>query len=115
MKTVTLEVKSPDEAMAGFVQAWKSSKPKASANIVFATPELLWPILTTKRWKLLKILCGAGPVSIPEMARRADRDVKTVQTDVTALLNAGILDHAESGDIVFPYDAIKVEFLLRAA
>ncbi len=58
---------------------------------------------------------GAGPVSIREAARRVDRDVKAVHSDVTALLNAGVLDRAEGGGIVFPFEAIKVEFLLQAA
>jgi hypothetical protein len=34
---------------------------------------------------------------------------------VTALLTAGVLDRAAGGGIVFPYEAVKVEFLLRAA
>lgn len=54
-------------------------------------------------------------MSIREAARRVDRDDKAVHGGVTARLNAGVLDRAEGGGIVFPYDAVKVEFLLRAA
>lgn len=68
-----------------------------------------------KRWALLKALCGAGPVSIREAARRAGRDVKAVHGDVTAPLNAGVLDRSDDGRIAFPFDAVKVEFLLLAA
>jgi len=64
---------------------------------------------------LLKALCGAGPVSIRETARRVGRDVKAVHGDVTALLNAGVLDRMDDGRIVFPFEAVKVDFLLRAA
>jgi predicted transcriptional regulator len=115
MKTVTLDVRSPSEAMADFTQAWKTGKPQRSARISFATPELLWKVLTEKRWELLKALCGAGPVSIREAARRVGRDVKAVHGDVTALLNAGVLGRTEDGQIVFPFEAVKVEFLLQAA
>ena len=115
MKTVTLDVKSPADSMASFVQTWKTGKPQKNARISFATPELLWRVLTEKRWELLKVLCGAGPVSIREAARRVGRDVKAVHADVTALLNAGVLDRTENGRIVFPFDAVKVEFLLQAA
>lgn len=115
MKTVTLDVRTPQEAMADFTRSWKTGKPQKSARISFATPELLWRVLTQKRWELLKALCGAGPVSIREAARRAGRDVKAVHGDVTALLNAGVLDRTEDGRIVFPFDAVKVEFLLQAA
>ena len=72
-------------------------------------------MLTQKRWELLKALCGAGPVSIREAARRVGRDVKAVHGDVTALLTAGVIDRTDDGRIVFPFEAVKVEFLLQAA
>jgi predicted transcriptional regulator len=115
MKTVTLSVQTPKAAMAAALAAVKSGKPQKSAHISFATPELLWRVLTAKRWELLKSLCGAGPVSIREAARRVGRDVKAVHADVTALLLAGMLDRTESGQIEFPYEAVKVEFMLEAA
>jgi predicted transcriptional regulator len=115
MKTVTLEVRAPADSMADFAHAWKTGKPQKSARISFATPEILWQVLTAKRWELLKALCGAEPVSIREAARRVDRDIKAVHGDVTALLNAGVLDRTEDGKIEFPFDAVKVEFLLNAA
>ena len=115
MKTVILEVRSPKDSMTGFVNAWMTGRAEKSARIAFASPELLWQVLTAKRWELLKALCGIGPVSIREAARRVGRDVKAVHGDVTALLNAGVLDHAEGGGIIFPFDAVKVEFMLQAA
>ncbi len=115
MKTVTLEVRPPAAAMADALAAAKSGKPQKSARISFATPELLWRVLSAKRWELLKALCGAGPVSIREAARRVGRDVKAVHADITALLLAGVLDKTDSGRIEFPYEAVKVEFLLEAA
>ena len=115
MKTVTLDVRPPSEAMTDFANAWKSGKGSRSARISFAAPELLWQVLTAKRWELLKALCGAGPVSIREAARRVNRDVKAVHGDVTALLSAGVLSRTEGGEIEFPFEAVKVEFLLQAA
>jgi predicted transcriptional regulator len=100
--------------MADFTSAWKSGKGSRSARISFAAPELLWQVLTAKRWQLLKTLCGAGPVSIREAARRVHRDVKAVHGDVTALLSAGVLSRTETGEIEFPFAAVKVEFLLHA-
>ena len=115
MKTVILEVSPPDESMASFLRSWKSGKTERNTRIAFATPELLWQVLTAKRWELLKALCGAGPVSIREAARRVERDVKAVHADITALLIAGVIDRTAGGGIVFPFEAIKVEFLLEAA
>jgi predicted transcriptional regulator len=63
---------------------------------------------------LVRALTGAGVVSIREAARRVNRDVRAVHADVTALINAGILDRTENG-IEFPYDALHVDFVLKAA
>ncbi len=115
MKTLTLDVRAPCESMAEFVHAWKTGEGERTARMSFATPELLWKVLTAKRWELLKAMCAAGPISIREAARRVNRDVKAVHGDITALLNAGVLDRVEDGRVIFPFDAIKVEFLLRAA
>jgi predicted transcriptional regulator len=101
--------------MADFARAWNTGKAQKTERISFAAPKLLWRVLTEKRWELLKVLCGAGPVSIREAARRVGRDVKAVHGDVTSLFNAGVLERNEDGQIVFPFDAVKVEFLLQAA
>lgn len=115
VKTVVLDVRSPNEAMADFVRVWKAGKAVKVAHISFATPELLWKVLSAKRWQLLKTMCGVDPLSIREVARRVGRDVKAMHTDLTALLNTGVLDRGEDGRVIFPFDAVKVEFLLHAA
>lgn len=115
MKTVILDVRPPEEAVQDFVVAWKTGQARKHARISFPTPELLWKVLTAKRWELLKAMCGAGPLTVRDAARRVNRDVKSVHNDLTALLVAGVLDRTESGQVEFPYEAVKVEFLLQAA
>ena len=63
MKTVILEVRAPNDAMGNFAHAWKIGKAEKTARISFATPELLWKVLTAKSWELLKALCGAGAIN----------------------------------------------------
>jgi predicted transcriptional regulator len=115
MTTLTLEVRKPREAAMDFVTAWKGGRGARGPRIAFANEEILWRVLTAKRWELLKALCGAGPISIREAARLVGRDVKAVHGDITALLNAGIIERTHTRKIEFPYDAVKVEFMLRAA
>lgn len=115
MRTVVLEVRSLAETLADASRAMKTGRGEREARIAFATPELLWKVLTAKRWELLKALCGTGPVSIREAARRVERDVKAVHADVKALLHAGLLSHTADGRIEFPFQAIKVDFVLKAA
>jgi hypothetical protein len=49
-------------------------------------PELLWRVPSAKRWELPKALCGAG-----------------------------LLNRTEDGNVEFPHEAAKREFLLQAA
>lgn len=114
MKTVTIDVRPLADTLGDFVHAWKSGKASAP-RISFDSPELLFKVLSGKRWELLNMMTGADPMSIREAARRMERDVKAVHSDVTALLNAGILSKTDDGMIVFPYDAIHVDFMLKAA
>jgi predicted transcriptional regulator len=115
MNTVILEVRSLADTLADASRAMQTGTGDGEARFAFATPELLWQVLTAKRWALLRAMCGAGPISIREVARRVDRDVKAVHGDVTSLLDAGILRRTPEGRIEFPFDAVKVEFMLQAA
>src|SRR5947208_2529766 len=88
---------------------------KQGARISFASEELLWKTLTPKRWALLKVMAGGGSLAIREIARRAGRDVRAVHSDVHVLLRAGVLEKTADGGVIFPYDAIHVNFLLKVA
>lgn len=113
MATVTLGVSSI-EHMTEEVQAAFRGVPQG-ARIDFASIDLLWRVLTRKRWDLLATLAGQGGVTIREAARRVGRDVKAVHGDVTALLAAGVLERGEDGLVSFPYDAVRVDFTLTRA
>jgi predicted transcriptional regulator len=112
MTTVTFGVASREDVSR---RAEAAMRGKAQgAHISFASPELLFSLMTAKRWQIVRAMAGAGPLSIREVARRVGRDVKAVHGDVQALLAAGVLDKAE-GRVVFPYEAVHVDVLVRAA
>jgi len=113
MKKVTLAVSSQEDTNRRFLKAF--GKESQGTIISFESPTLLFKILTGKRWEMLKMMTGSGPMSIREAARRLDRDVKAVHGDVHALLRAGILQKNENGRIEFPFDAVRVDFTLKAA
>lgn len=113
MRTITLVISSRQSSGRRFLQSLEGEP--QGAFISFESPELLFKILTGKRWELLKLMTGAGPMAIREIARRSGRDVKAVHGDVHALLNAGMLQKTDKGLIDFPYDAVHVDFTLKAA
>lgn len=113
MNTVTIGVSSLEAAKGRMRRAFRGER--QGAFIGFASLELLWKVLTPKRWGIVRAMTGAGPLAIRAVARRVDRDVKSVHGDVQALLKAGVLERADDGRIVFPYDQIHVDFVVRAA
>jgi len=113
MNAIRLEISSRKKTNERFLRAFEK-KPQG-AYISFASPSLLFKVLSGKRWDLLKIMTGAGPLTIREAARRLKRDVKAVHGDIHALLNVGILQKTEQNLIIFPFDAVHVDFLLKAA
>lgn len=112
MNTVTLGLPSPDATKQRMAAAFRGEA--QGAHLSFASAELLWKVLTAKRWEILRAMTGEGEMAIRELARRVGRDVKAVHGDVQALLAAGILDRADRG-VIFPYDAIHVDFTLTKA
>lgn len=113
MNTVILEVRTLENVLQDFAVTWRTGQ-SSTPRISFDTPELLWQVLTAKRWEILRAMTGAGGLAIREIARRVGRDVKAVHADIHALLQAGLLEKT-GGNVVFPYDAIHVDFMLQAA
>ncbi len=113
MRTVTLGIASREGVNRRFLRAFEGES--QGVFISFESAALLFKVLTGKRWELLNMMTGAGPMTIREAARRVRRDVKAVHSDVHALLNTGILQKTDNGRIEFPFDAVRVDFTLKAA
>jgi len=113
MKTVTLSVANRQDMKQRALDAFSGKR--RGAHISFASADLLWKVLTAKRWDLLKAMAGGGGMTLREAARRAGRDVKAVHGDVHALLATGVLRKNADGKIEFPFDAVHVDFVLKAA
>lgn len=112
MNTVTLSIASREEVTSRALAAFEGKR--QGSHISFASVDLLWRTLTAKRWEILQAMAGQGPLSLREVARRVGRDVKAVHGDVHALLDAGVLNRGDGG-VLFPFDAVHVDFTLDAS
>jgi predicted transcriptional regulator len=113
MRTVHIGVASATETKARAKAAFKGAA--QGEHISFASLDLMHRVLTPNRWGVLKAMMGRGEIGVRELARVLERDVKAVHTDITALAEAGVIERTESGAVSFPYDAIRVDFTVRAA
>lgn len=114
MKTVVIGVASRAELTARMLRAIETGKPQGAYRS-FETLEDLWRTLSPKRWAILQAMTGSGALAGREVARRVGRDIKGVHTDVQVLLNAGLLDKTAEGMLLFPFEAVHVDFMLLAA
>lgn len=113
MRTVTIEVASLEDTQARMKAAFRGEP--QGCFISFPSHEDLWTTLTPNRWSILKAMTGAGPLGVRELARKVRRDVKGVHTDVQALVLCGMIDKTPDGKLLFPYDAVHVDFVMKAA
>ena len=114
MSTLTMDVASLANRLDDMVETMETGTAR-KPGYSFSSARSLMRTLGGKRFELIQALSGAGPVTIREAARRAQRDVKAVHSDVQALLACGVLDKTADGKIEFGYDAVRVDFLLKAA
>ena len=62
MNVVTLEVGSRDKSNERFLSALKGEA--QGAFISFESPAVLFKLFSGKRWDLLKVMAGAGPMTV---------------------------------------------------
>lgn len=113
MSTVTIGISSFEDTVERARRAFKGVG--QGERISFETVEDLWKVLTPRRWEIIRAMAGGGPMSIRAAARLVGHDVKTIHDDVQALLRAQILEKDGDGQIVFPYDAVHVDFVITKA
>ena len=115
MRTVILGVETQTDLTRRIMATAHGQRKAGDDRISFESVSDLWRVLAPKRMEIVRVMTGAGPLTIREVARRVDRDFKGVHSDVTLLLGAGILERTERGGVEFPYDRVHVEFDLMAA
>jgi predicted transcriptional regulator len=113
MTTVTIEVSDTDTTKRRAKAAFHGEP--QGCFITFLSDEELWATLTANRWAIVKAMTGAGPVGVRELARRVGRDAKGVHTDAQALVSAGVVERTDDGKLLFPYDEVRLELVLKAA
>ena len=68
MKIVTFGIATLDDVKRHVADAFRGKR--QDARISFASPELLFSLMTPKRWEILRAIGGEGPMSIREAARQ---------------------------------------------
>ncbi len=106
------------EALDRFERVWaragKGTARRAEVRLTFESLPLLLANLTPARWTLLERLRAAGPLSINELARRLGRHYKNVHTDVTRLIELGLVERRTDRRVAVVWDIVAAEMRLAA-
>ncbi len=81
-------------------------------HLGFESARALFSDLTPARIDLLDTLRSIGPSSMYALAKTADRNYSNVHTDVSRLLELGLIERAEDGMVSVPFESIEIRFPL---
>ena len=81
----------------------------------FETPAQFFGQLSEKRWDIVRSAQGKGEMSVRELARVVDRDVKRVHDDIVILAELGLLERTAGGGVTCPYTSMHIDMYLQAA
>jgi len=117
-RKIEVGVGSLSEALDRFERTWAGARKRAGRaaeiRLTFESLPVLLANLTPARWTLLEQLKRGGPVSINELARRLGRHYKNVHTDVSRLIELGLIERRADQRVAVVWDIVAAEMRLAA-
>ena len=117
-RKIEVSVGRLSDALDRFEHSWKhAAKGEARAaevRLTFDSLPALLRNLTPARWTLLEQLKRHGPLSINELARRLGRHYKNVHTDVSRLIELGLIERHADQRVAVAWDVVTAEMRLAA-
>ena len=114
-RILELRVGPPADALDRFEAAWnRVAEGRKVAPLRVLSLESLPAVvkaLSPARWELIRNLKEKGETSIYDLAKRLGRDYKNVHTDVTQLVELGLLRKADS-KVGVEWDVVRTELRL---
>ena len=117
-RKIEVSVGSLSGALDRFERVWNEGEAgrarRAEIRLTFESLPALLKNLTPARWTLLEAVKRSGPMSINEIARLLGRNYKNVHTDVTRLVDLGLIERRPDQRIAVAWDIISAEMKLAA-
>lgn len=116
-KDIQMGVEPSESAYGRFISAWhraESGQMQPEIHLKFEDFAQFAAVLTPKRVELLRVLKSQGSLSIRALSIQLERDYKNVHTDVSRLVECGLIDVDEHGEYSAPFDVIDAQIRLVA-
>lgn len=117
MNRIEISVLKPDAALRAFAETWHGAEAgqTVAPKLTFGSLRELFSAITEKRLDLLRHIAAHEGLNVRQLAQSMRRDYKGVHTDVTSLVELGLLDRREDGSLSTPYDEILIHAGIRDA
>jgi predicted transcriptional regulator len=116
-KTVAVHIGSLADMGHRFVEAWKHAEAGRAAprdHVTFLRLESFMAAMSPKRLELMRHLRRAGPLSVRRLSQELGRDYKSVHGEVARLIDAGLIERTDSGEVAVGWDRLVTELDLAA-
>ncbi len=107
-EVLIIDIRSWDEMLADIERDGETPDP--TPRITFISYDLMHKVLAPNRMTIIRSMAGEGALSIREVARRVGRDFKGVHSDVTALVQHGLIYKTAENQVIFPFAKIRFDF-----
>jgi len=81
-------------------------------RLSFESARMLFSEFTSARLELLDTLRRVGTCSVYALAKAAERNYSNVHTDVSRLVELGLVERAEDGTVSVPFESVEIRFPL---
>ena len=117
MNRIEISVLKSDAALRTFAATWHAAKAGEDVvpKLAFGSLRELFSAITEKRLELLRYVAIHEGLNVRQLAQSLGRDYKNVHTDVTGLVELGLMDRGEDGMLSTPYDEIVIHAGIRDA
>lgn len=117
MSRIEIEVLKPGAALEAFARTWErvENGENVIPRLVFGSFRELFSALTQKRLEVIRFVAEHERLNTRQLAQQLERNYKNVYTDVTALVELGLLDKDTRGGLAAPFDEIIIHAVIRDA
>jgi predicted transcriptional regulator len=116
MNRIEIGVLTPKAVLGAFADTWNAAEAGegVTPRLVFGSLRELFSAITEKRLDLLRHAAHEG-LNVRQLAPSLARDDKNVHTDVSNLLELGLLERGEDGTLSTQCDEIVIHAGIREA
>jgi predicted transcriptional regulator len=117
MNRIEIEVLKPQAALNAFAETWQrvEAGEEVTPRLAFGSLHELFSALTEQRLELMRYVASHEGLNTHQIAQQLRRDPQNVDIDVAALVDLGLLEEDEKGELSAPFDEILIYAGIRNA